>query len=80
MEQIFPSQTKPGIVRDALAGIEAAFKGKAGELTDDRIMVFLSKVVKPKLRPLLAEAFRDVEYLISLEGDENAYSYLVPDD
>jgi len=66
LEDLYPFQTRLAIVRDALTGIEAAFKRKSGELTDDGIMVFLIKVVKPKLRPLLAEAFRDVEYLMSL--------------
>ena len=45
--------------------METGFKGKTGELTNNGIMVFFNKYVKPKLRPLLAEAFRDVEYLIS---------------
>ena len=63
---LFPFQTNAEIVRDALKGMEIAFKGKAGELTSNGIMVF-NKFVKPKLRPLLAEAFRDVEYLISAE-------------
>jgi len=47
--------------------METAFKGKAGELTNNRIIVF-NQVVKPKLRSLLAEAFRDLEYLISPES------------
>ena len=32
----------------------------------------LNKVVKLRLRILLAEAFRDVKYFISLEDDETA--------
>ena len=59
--------------------METAFKGKAGELTNNGIMVFFNKFVKPKLRLLLAEAFRDVEYLISAECGGNAYSHLDPD-
>ena len=50
------------------------------ELTNNRIMVFLNELVKPKPWLLLAEAFRDVKYLISLEGDGNAYSHAGPED
>ena len=47
--------------------METAFEGKVGELTNDGMIVSFNQVVKPKLRPLLAEAFRDVEYLISAQ-------------
>ncbi|RPB00043.1 COG4-domain-containing protein [Choiromyces venosus 120613-1] len=79
LEELFPFQTDAAIVRDALKGMETTFEGKAGELTNDGIMVFFNQVVKPKLRPLLAEAFRDVEYFVSPEDDENAYSRSDPD-
>jgi len=59
--------------------METGFKGKTGELTNNGIMVFFNKFVKPKLRPLLAEAFCDVEYLISQNAVGNAYSHLDPD-
>ena len=80
LEELFPFQTELAIVSDALKGIEAAFEGKARELTNNGIMVFLSKVVKPKPQLLLEEVFRDMEYLISLEGDGNTDSHSDPDD
>lgn len=49
------------------------------ELTNNGIMVFLNKVVKPKLQLLLVEAARDAGYLISLESDESAYPDSDPD-
>ncbi|PUU80220.1 hypothetical protein B9Z19DRAFT_1107177 [Tuber borchii] len=75
LEESFDFQTDPAMVRGALKRIEAAFEGIARELTNNGIMVFLNKVVKPKPRALLAETFRDMEYLISLEGDGNTYSH-----
>ena len=54
LDELFLFQTEPAIVRDTLKGIEAAPEGKARELTKDGIIVFLSKVFKPKLRPLRA--------------------------
>jgi len=44
VEELFHFQTEPAIVRDTLKGIEAAFEGKAGELTNNRIMVFSAKL------------------------------------
>ena len=79
LEELFPFQTEAEIVGDALKGMETAFNGKAGELTNDGIMVFFNQVVKPKLRPHLAEAFCDVEYLISQKAVGNAYSHSDPD-
>ncbi|CUS11512.1 unnamed protein product [Tuber aestivum] len=79
LEELFPFQTDAAIVRDALRGMETSFEGKAGELINDGIMVFFNQVVKLKLRPLLAEAFRDVEYLILPGDDENVYTHTDPD-
>ena len=67
LEELFPFQNDAEIVCGALKGMETAFKGKAGELTNDGIIVSFNQVVKPKLRPLLAGAFRDVEYFMSAE-------------
>lgn len=69
--ELFPFEDDARVVRDALKGMEATFEGKAGELINDGIMVFFNQVVKPKLRPLLTDAFRDVEYIISEAGEES---------
>ncbi|KAH0610841.1 uncharacterized protein H6S33_011268 [Morchella sextelata] len=65
LEEIFPFQNDAAAVRDALRGMEGSFEAKAGELVADGITVFFNQVVKPRLRPLLTEAFRDVEYVVS---------------
>lgn len=70
LEEQFPFADDARAVRDALKGMEATFESKAGELINDGIMVFFNQVVKPKLRPLLTDAFRDVEYIVSDAGEE----------
>lgn len=80
LEELFPFQDDAKVIRDALKGMEATFEGKAGELVNDGIMVFFNQVVKPKLRPLLAESFRDVEYLASSEDGDQIGNYNDDDD
>lgn len=64
LEELFSFGDDARVVRGALKGMETAFDGKAGELINDGIMVFFNQVVKPKLRPLLTDAFRDVDYVV----------------
>lgn len=71
LEELFPFADDAHVVRDALKGMETMFEGKAGELISDGIMVFFNQVVKPKLRPLLTDAFRDVEYVVSDTAEES---------
>lgn len=77
LEELFPFENDAKLVRDALKGMEATFEGKAGELINDGIMVFFNQVVKPKLRPLLTDSFRDAEYLVSESpsGEQQSSDY-----
>ena len=62
-----------------MTGVQTCALPISRELTNDGIMVFLNKVVKLRLRLLLAEAFREVKYLISPEGDETGCPHSDPD-
>jgi hypothetical protein len=42
--------------------MEQTFAAKTGELLHDSIQVMFYQVLKPRIRPILAEAFRDVDY------------------
>lgn len=68
LEDMLPFEDDAKVVRDALKGMEITFDGKAGELVNDGVMVFFNQVVKPRLRPLLTESFREVDYVV--EGEE----------
>lgn len=71
LEELFPFGDDAHAVRSALKSMETAFDGKAGELISDGIMVFFNQVVKPKLRPLLTDAFRDVDYVVPDTPEES---------
>ncbi|KAI5787152.1 COG4 transport protein-domain-containing protein [Geopyxis carbonaria] len=67
---LFPFTDDAAAVAAALAGMRSAFDAKATELTADGVMVVFNAVVKPRLRPALAEAWRDVDYATDTVEDE----------
>jgi hypothetical protein len=64
LRDLFPFAQEAENVREALKNMETSFEAKSGELINDGIMVVFNQVVKPRLRPLLADAFRDVDYVV----------------
>ena len=59
---LFPFNDDASYVSSALHSLQQSFEQKTSELIGDGIFVFFKNVVKPRLRPILAEAFRDVDY------------------
>ena len=66
--KLFPLDQDAFYVRNTLQGMESSFTGKAAELIGDGIYVAFKNIVKPRLRPILADAFRDVDYQMTQEG------------
>lgn len=58
----FPFDKDVAFVTAGLESLLAAFTAKTTELMNDGLQVLFSQVVKPRLRPVLADAFRDVDY------------------
>ena len=64
---LFPLDHDAMIVANALKSLQNTFESKTSELISDGIFVVFKNVIKPRLRPILADTFRDVDYLKSLE-------------
>ncbi|KAL8647989.1 MAG: hypothetical protein Q9210_005236 [Variospora velana] len=47
--------------RSALKSLQQSFEAKANELINDAIYVVFKNIVKPRLRSLLSDAFRDID-------------------
>jgi len=62
LSSLFPMNDDSENVRKALVSLEATLAGKAMDLNSDALTVLFSQVVKPRIRPILADAFRDAEY------------------
>ena len=61
----FPFDRDAGIVARALQALETAVVSKSTELLGEGIQVLFNQVVKPRLRPVLSEAFRDADYTLT---------------
>ncbi len=69
LDQLFPFEHDAIFVADSLKTMENSFQTKTSELLNDGIYVTFNQVIKPRLRPIVANAFRDIDYL--MEHDDN---------
>ncbi|OHW95430.1 COG4 transporter [Colletotrichum incanum] len=63
----FPFDKDVGFVVSALNTLHSSFTAKSTELLNEGLQVLFKQVVQPRLRPVLAETFRDVDYSLSEE-------------
>lgn len=68
LEDLFPFDRDARFVANSLKAMEQSFESKTSELLNDGIYVTFDRVIKPRLRPIVANAFRDIDYLIP--GDD----------
>ncbi|MCJ1348656.1 hypothetical protein MMC31_006889 [Peltigera leucophlebia] len=64
---LFPFANDAIFVSGALKSLQQSFESKTAELISDGIHVAFKNVIKPALRPILADAFRDTDYQLSTE-------------
>ncbi|KAF2445961.1 golgi transport complex subunit Cog4 [Karstenula rhodostoma CBS 690.94] len=62
LENLFPFGHDAKFVHTKLRNLEHSFAVNSGELLNDGIQVAFHTVLKPRVRPILAEAFRDINY------------------
>jgi hypothetical protein len=67
LAELFPFDNDAMIATNALKSMESSFAGKTSELIGDGIQVTFNQIVKPRLRPILTDAFRDIDYLLKEE-------------
>lgn len=68
--ELFPFGHDAVFVENTLKSMLHSFEAKTTELISEAIEVMLKQVMRPRLRPVLIETFRDVEYLLD-EGTAN---------
>jgi hypothetical protein len=62
LHDLFPFGHDATFVENTLKAMEKSFASKSGDLLNDGISVLFSNVLKPRIRPILTEAFRDIDY------------------
>ena len=71
LTSIFPLEHDAVIVANSLRSLQSTFEGKTSELISDGVVVLFKNVVKPRLRPVLADAFRDTDYQLTQQELED---------
>lgn len=67
LSDLFPFDRDAVFVSNALSNLDATFSSKTSELIADGLHVLFNQVIKPRLRPVLSDAFRDVDYALTEE-------------
>lgn len=70
LHDLFPFGHDATFVENTLKAMEKSFATKSSDLLNDGITVLFSNVLKPRIRPILAEAFRDIDYAPEDGGDD----------
>lgn len=67
---LFPFGHDAVFVGNALKSLQSSFENKTNELIHEAIEVLQKQVMRPRLRPVLIETFRDVDYMAFEEDQE----------
>jgi hypothetical protein len=62
LQELFPFGHDAVFVEGRLKAMQNGFISKSSELINDGITVLFTNVLRPRIRPILAEAFRDIDY------------------
>lgn len=68
--KLFPLNGDAAVVSNNLRSLASSFTAKASELIRDGNFVVFQNIIKPRLRPMIAEAFREVDYQMTQEEVE----------
>lgn len=70
----FPFGHEAVFVEKALKNIQSSFEAKTSELISEAIEVMLKQVMRPRLRPVLIETFRDIDYAEEESPEDDAHA------
>lgn len=71
MADSFPFGSEAVFVEKAVRNVESSFEAKTSELIAEAIEVMLKQVMRPRLRPVLIDTFRDIDYFVTSEEGAN---------
>lgn len=67
LQDMFPFSHDATFVANTLETLNVTFSSKTSELITDGMHVLFNQVIKPRLRPVLSDTFRDVDYSLTEE-------------
>ncbi|KAL8762390.1 MAG: hypothetical protein Q9184_001604 [Pyrenodesmia sp. 2 TL-2023] len=71
LDSLFPFGDDALYATRTLISLQRVFEAKTSELISDGIYVIFKNVIKPRLRPLLSDAFRDIDYQMNEAEEAN---------
>jgi conserved oligomeric Golgi complex subunit 4 len=71
LQDSFPFSQDSTFVANALKTLDSTFSSKTSELISEGLSALFNNVIKPRLRPVLSETFRDVDYSLTEEDLED---------
>ncbi|KAG2414235.1 hypothetical protein HFD88_003426 [Aspergillus terreus] len=80
LRSLFPAADDAALAAQTLHSLASSFESKVSDLLSDGIQVVFNNVVKHRLRPILADAFRDIEYHPDADNNNPSHAYDSPDD
>lgn len=75
LKSLFPAPSEAAVVTQTVQSLSSSFESKVNDLLSDGIQVVFNNVVKNRLRPILADAFRDIEYQPRDDDDPTSAGY-----
>jgi hypothetical protein len=75
LHSLFPMTADAKLAAQTLQALSSSFESKVNDLLSDGIQVVFNNVVKHRLRPILADAFRDIEYQPGDDSEPTSTSY-----
>ncbi|PKX98518.1 Golgi transport complex subunit COG4 [Aspergillus novofumigatus IBT 16806] len=75
LRSLFPVPAEAQLAAQTLQTLASSFESKVNDLLSDGIQVVFNNVVKHRLRPILADAFRDIEYQPRDDSDPTSTVY-----
>lgn len=74
MADLFPFGNDAAFVESNLLSLQSTFESKTSDLISESINVTLAYVIRPRIRPIFAEAFRDIDYQPDSSSHNDAHS------
>ena len=68
LQESFPFSHDFTFVTNALENLNITFNSKTSDLITDGLRVLFEQVIRPRLRPVLSDTFRDVDYSLTEEN------------
>ncbi|KAI9846948.1 MAG: hypothetical protein M1838_001084 [Thelocarpon superellum] len=73
LKDLFPFEHDADFVATSLRSLQLSFESKTSELVADGLHVAFDRVIKPRLRPIISDAFRDTDYSATSTADDETY-------